>query len=147
LSVPEISEKRRRSRVADTQIEVLLIEDNPGDARLFREAVADCAVPVRLTVAWDGEQALNIVSHPYAKVDLIILDLNIPKISGLEFLQRFQNRNVPVVVFSSSHNAYEIRQAMELGAREFIHKPIDLPSYTATIRDLIDKWTPEGCHA
>lgn len=128
-------------------IEVLLIEDNPGEVRLVREVVAECAVPVRLSVAWDGQQALDMLADPRCKTDLIILDLNLPKVSGLAFLERNRRKEVPVVIFSSSYNPDEIRNGLKLGAREFVHKPMDLVAFGAALHAILDKWTVEGCAA
>lgn len=129
-------------------MDVLLVEDNAGDIRLFREAVDGYGLPVLLRVARDGQQALDILAVPHLKLDLIILDLNMPKVSGLAFLQRFRNRDVPVVIFSTTRNPVEIRQVLELGAREFIHKPSDLDSFCTVVREMLDKWAaalPTAC--
>lgn len=128
-------------------IEVLLVEDCPADVLLVREVVADCAVSVQLRVAWDGQQALEVVSHAFTKPDLIILDIDIPKVSGLEFLRRFGRTNVPIVIFNSTSNPNKIRQGLALGAREFVQKPTDLQSFRAAVQDILDKWTAEGCKA
>jgi DNA-binding response OmpR family regulator len=77
------------------------------------------------------EQTLHMLADPeYFKPDLIILDLNVPKVFGLDFLRRYKPNEVPVVIFSSSQNDAEIRQAMDLEAREFMQKPIDLQPFT-----------------
>jgi DNA-binding response OmpR family regulator len=130
----------------DAPIELFVIEDNVGDTVLIRQVVAECQIPIRLRIARDGEQALQMLADPeYYKPDLIILDLNVPKVSGTAFLQRYQRKEVPVVVFSSSQNEAEIRHAMDLGAKEFVQKPIDLENFTAAVHGIIDRWTAEGC--
>jgi CheY-like chemotaxis protein len=123
-------------------IHVLLVEDNAGDVRLFRDVVDDCGLPVLLRVARDGQEALEMLGVPSLKPDLIILDLNMPRVSGLAFLQRFRNNDVPVVIFSSSSNVDEIRKALELGAREFACKPTDLDSFCAVVQGMLAKWAP-----
>ena len=131
-----------------TTVELFLIEDNAGDSLLVSQVVAECQIPIRLRVARDGEQALQMLRDPaYYKPDLIILDMNVPKVPGLEFLRRYKPKEVPVVIFSSSQNIAEIRQAMDLGAREFVQKPIDLQSFTKAVHGIIDRWTAQGCTA
>ena len=128
--------------------ELLLIEDNPGDVVLVRQVVAECEIPIRLWIARDGDEALDMLTDPqYFKPDLIILDLNVPKVSGLEFLQRYRPKEVPVVIFSSAQNDAEIRHAMDLGAQEFVQKPIDLNLFASAVHGIIDRWTTEGCLA
>ena len=106
-------------------IELFLIEDNVGDVVLFRQVVAECQIPIRLRIALDGLQALQMLADPrYYKPDLIVLDLNVPKVSGLEVLRRYGPTDVPVVVFSSSQNPFEMQDALKLGAKEFVRKPI-----------------------
>lgn len=120
-------------------VDVLLVEDNASDVRLVREAVAECDPPVRLTLAIDGEQALEILTSGFEPA-LIILDLNLPKISGLEVLEQYQSGRAPVVVFSSSCTEAEIYSALRLGASECVRKPSDLSEYVKTVRAMIDKW-------
>ncbi len=121
-------------------LHTLLIEDCAGDALLTQQAMAELKVPVKFTVARDGEQALILLSDAHFKPDLIILDLNIPRITGQGFLERYKQRDVPIVVFSSSQNKAEIQQALELGACEYIEKPTDLAAFNAAIRGMIGKW-------
>jgi two-component system response regulator len=85
-----------------TPIEILLIEDGAGDVLLFRHALEEYPRSVSLRVARDGEQALQILGEPMAKPDLIILDLNLPKLSGISVLERFGSREVPIVIFSTA---------------------------------------------
>src|SRR5215469_13173683 len=122
--------------IAVSKIEVLLVEDNAGDALLVQQIAAECAVPVRIHIALDGQQALEMLSASYLKLDLIILDLNIPKITGLVFLERYRGREVPIVVFSSSENPVEIDRALVLGAREFVRKPMDFESFFEAVHGI-----------
>jgi DNA-binding response OmpR family regulator len=125
-------------------VHTLLIEDCAGDVLLMKQALAEFAVSLRFNVARDGEQALSILSEPNFKPDLIILDLNVPKITGLGFLERYRQRDIPIVVFSSSQNAVEIQRALELGACECVEKPSDLGEFRAVIRGIIVKWVGDG---
>src|SRR5271154_4532302 len=103
-------------------LEILLVEDNAGDAVLIRQILADASIPVHLHIVRDGEQAVSLLSDAHFRPALIILDLNIPRISGPALLERWKSQNIPVVVFSSSSNDDERKRALELGAREFIQK-------------------------
>ena len=85
-------------------VDLLLIEDGLGEAVLIRDAVNRLPVPVNLHVALDGHQALLMLSNPHFHPDLIVLDLNIPKISGTAFLELWRGNEIPVVVLSSSMN-------------------------------------------
>jgi len=121
-------------------VEVLLVEDNAGDAVLIRQALADCTTPINLHIARDGEQALLLLTNPYFKPDLILLDLNIPRITGLALLERWQSLTTPVVVFSSSLNEAEHNRVMALGAREFVPKPTDIQAFTDAVCRIVEKW-------
>jgi CheY-like chemotaxis protein len=130
-------------------LEVLLIEDNAGDALLIGQILAECQLPVRLHIARDGEQALQMLGDPNLVPSLIVLDLNIPKISGNAVLKRYRSRHVPVVVFSSSWNEREIEEALSLGACQYVQKPTDIQAFTDAVCGMILKWAklPEGSRA
>jgi two-component system response regulator len=121
-------------------VEVLLVEDNSADVRIIKEIVSQSSVAVRMTVAEDGEKAVAILADPKFKPDLIITDMSLPKISGLELLRRFRGNGIPVVVFSSSKNPADVTNALELGAKEFVEKPIDLEQYTEAVWKMIWNW-------
>lgn len=132
----------QNSNVPENPPEVLLIEDNAGDALLVGQAIGQCSAPVHLNVARDGEQALQILGEPDYKPDLIILDLNIPKLSGYAVLASYPARKTtPVVVFTASQNESDVDRAYSLGAREFIHKPMDLDDYKTVVAGMVQKWT------
>jgi DNA-binding response OmpR family regulator len=122
------------------KMEILLVEDNAGDAVLIRQILADASVPVNLHIVRDGEQALTILSDADFQPGLIILDLNIPRISGSVLLERWKAQKVPVVVFSSSLNDAEQARVMELGAREFVPKPTDMEAFSAAVCGIIERW-------
>jgi CheY-like chemotaxis protein len=130
--------------------EVLLVEDNAGDALLVGQALVDCPTQVHLHIARDGEQALQILGEPDYRPDLIILDLNIPKISGYTVLAMYpQKQKPPVVVFTASENEADVRRALSLGAKDFVHKPMDLDEYRTAVSRMVLKWVPseeDGAH-
>jgi CheY-like chemotaxis protein len=126
-------------------VEVLLVEDNAGDTMLIRQALYECPVPVNLHIARDGEQALLMLTNPAFDLDLIILYLNIPKITGTALLERWRVGATPVVVFSSTGNPTEKDRSLALGAREFVSKPTDLQQFTDVVCGIVEKWAmPEG---
>jgi CheY-like chemotaxis protein len=122
--------------------EVLLVEDNAGDALLIGQALEEYHISVHLHIARDGEQALQILGEQDFEPDLIILDLNIPKISGHTVLSMSRPNKTPVVVFTASENQADIDRAYLLGAKEFVHKPMDLDDYKAAVCCVIQKWAP-----
>ncbi len=126
-------------------VEVLLVEDNAGDAILIRQILAtDCPVPVNLHVAREAEQALVLLNAPDFKANLIILDLNLPKMSGTALLEVLGKRDIPILVFTTSLNKAEKQRVRALGVREFIQKPSDLDDFRDAVRGIIDRWvTPK----
>jgi CheY-like chemotaxis protein len=135
-----IIETIKDSPAARDPAEVLLVEDNAGDALLIGQAVAECPTAVHLRIARDGEQALQILRNPEFLPDLVILDLNIPKISGFAVLAAYPLQKTPVVVFSASENEADVNRALSLGAREFVHKPLDLDDYKSAVTGMVQKW-------
>jgi DNA-binding response OmpR family regulator len=121
-------------------LEVLLVEDNTGDAVITRQVFAESGRPVNLHIARDGEQALWMLDTPDFKADLIILDLNLPRVSGLMVLERNQRKSTPVVVFSSLSHEPDVQRALGAGAREYIVKPTDLQEYSDVLLRIIDTW-------
>lgn len=125
-------------------MEILLVEDNAGDAVLIRQILAEASTLVNLHIARDGEQALTMMSDSHFHADLIILDLNIPRITGPALLERWKTEQVPVVVFSSSLNDAERDRVLELGAREFVQKPSDIDEFAAAVRGIVERHQEEG---
>jgi CheY-like chemotaxis protein len=110
---------------------ILLAEDNPGDVRLFCEALESRSLPFELTVAIDGEKAIAIVDNPSPKqLDLIVLDVNLPRHKGDEVLRHVRAApylsKVPVIVLTSSAAPADQAVATWLGADLYIRKPSDL---------------------
>jgi CheY-like chemotaxis protein len=124
--------------------EILLVEDNAGDAVLIRQILADACMPANLHIARDGEQAVTMLDSAQFRPDVIILDLNIPRISGIALLDRWKSLNIPVVVFSSTVNEREMSRVIELGAREFIQKPTDIEAFSDIICGIILRYGRSG---
>jgi two-component system response regulator len=120
---------------------VLVVEDNEADVRLIREAIRECyATPVELMAVDNGQDALGILGSG-EQFDLIILDLNLPKLDGYEFLQTPPATQAPIVVFSSSWNENDSRRAVSLGARAFIRKPSNYVEYVDAVCGFVKKWS------
>ena len=118
--------------------DVLLVEDSVGDVLLTRQILTE--MPIRLRIARDGLQALLMLADPDFKPALVILDLNIPDISGHEVLARYHPQSPPVVVFTSSWNEAEKVRTLAAGAREWITKPMDLDAYAGALRGMVRRW-------
>jgi CheY-like chemotaxis protein len=121
-------------------VQVLLIEDSAGDALLTGQIVAESPIPIKLVIARDGVQALTMLDDPAFRPVLIILDLNIPLISGHAVLERNPQRDIPVVIFSVSDDARDIQRALAVGAREYVQKPMNLEAYKEAVWAIIEKW-------
>jgi two-component system, chemotaxis family, response regulator Rcp1 len=130
-------------------IEVLLVEDNPGDVRLTREALKEGKVFNNLSVAKDGEEALAFLRRegPYASAprpDVILLDLNLPRRDGREVLEAIKAdralRTIPVVILTSSEAERDIARAYELNANCYITKPVDLDQFITVVKSIEDFW-------
>ena len=118
---------------------IFVIEDNAGDVLLIRQILQQQQIPIRIHVARDGAQAMFMLAEGRFQPDLILLDLNLPKVSGNWFLAR-SKPVAPVVVFSSSSNPADIQESTELGAKEFVRKPIDLEEYAAQVSRIVRDW-------
>ena len=139
-------------------IEILLVEDNPGDIRLTQEVFKDGRIRNTLNVAHDGVEALEWLrregSHADAPLqDLILLDLNLPRIDGRQVLTEIKNdallRRIPVVVLTTSAAEVDVMSAYELHANAYIIKPVDLVQFEGVIKSIEDFWLsivklPEG---
>jgi len=129
-------------------MEILLVEDNPGDVVLTRRALKAGKVLHNLHVANDGEAALaflhDVEYEQTPRPDLIMLDLNLPKVSGREVLEKIKSNDalasIPVVVLTTSKAEEDILEAYELHANSFITKPVDWQQFMNVIRFIEDYW-------
>jgi CheY-like chemotaxis protein len=120
---------------------IFVIEDNAGDVLLIRQILQQQRIPIQVHVARDGAQALFMLAEGRFQPDLILLDLNLPMVSGSWFLER-SKPEAPVVVFSSSSNPADIQDSTELGAKEFVQKPSDLQEYAERVSRIVRDWLP-----
>jgi len=119
-------------------IHLLVVDDNAAETLLLLYALEDCPRPVEFHFAKDGTEALRMLSE--RTFDLVILDLNLPGLSGYDVLQQIDTSRVPVVVFSVSSDEGHAQRAVELGAREFVHKPVQLEKYRHAVLKMIETW-------
>jgi CheY-like chemotaxis protein len=122
---------------------ILLVEDNPGDAQLVRMAFAEALPSARVSVVTDGEAAL-VRLRDEGPPDLLLLDLNLPRLSGHEVLQEIRAdaalRRLPVVVLSSSEAEADVTRSYELGANSHVAKPGDVDALFALAETLARYW-------
>jgi two-component system, chemotaxis family, response regulator Rcp1 len=137
--------------VADSArpVQVLLVEDSPGDVRLTREALREGVASHDLHVASDGVEALAFLRRQGAhgdapRPDLILLDLNLPRLDGRAVLRAIKGDTdlgrIPVVVLTTSNDEHDIAASYGLHANAFITKPVDLDRFLAAIRALGTFW-------
>jgi CheY-like chemotaxis protein len=130
-------------------VEVLLVEDNPGDVRLTKEALKEGKLLNNVTVVGDGVEALSFLHRQgkYADAalpDLILLDLNLPKKDGREVLADIKTddnlRRIPVVVLTTSSAEEDILRTYDLHANCYITKPVDLEQFMRVVKSIEDFW-------
>jgi chemotaxis family two-component system response regulator Rcp1 len=130
-------------------IKVLLVEDNDADVDLTRETFESSALNVELTVASDGVEAIDILTgrtstRTAVRPDLILLDLNLPKVDGRQVLLAIKDdrdlKNIPVVVLTSSDAESDVLTSYQLGANCFITKPGDFKAYQDVVQALEGFW-------
>jgi two-component system response regulator len=132
--------------------ELLLVEDNPQDLELAMRALRRAGLADRILVARDGEEALEFVFATGAFAErnaaeqpkVVLLDLKLPKVDGLEVLRRIKSdprtRDVPVVVLTSSREQRDVTECYHLGANSYIVKPVNFDRYAEAVRDLALYW-------
>jgi CheY-like chemotaxis protein len=132
-----------------TPIKILLVDDNPGDVRLTREALNEGRICHELQVAINGEEALTMLRGQGEKggatrPDIILLDLNLPGRNGLEILAEIKAdvelKRIPVVILSTSGAEQDVRKAYGLHANCYIVKPLELDKFIEVVRSLENFW-------
>jgi chemotaxis family two-component system response regulator Rcp1 len=130
-------------------IEVLLVEDSPGDVRLTQEAFKDAKVHINLHVAPDGAKAMAFLNregeHANApRPDLILLDLNLPKKDGREVLAEIKGdpklKSIPVVILTTSSSEADILRSYQLHANCYITKPVGLEGFLTVVKSIDSFW-------
>jgi DNA-binding response OmpR family regulator len=108
---------------------------------LTRQALAEEPLSIRVHVAADGAQALRLLTEENIRPDLMILDLDMPRVPGLAFLEQY-HATFPVVVFSASASSDDQNRALELGAREFVRKPNHFEAFANQVTQIVRTWAP-----
>jgi CheY-like chemotaxis protein len=129
-------------------IQLLIIEDNPGDVRLLEEAFDELRANVNIQVAKDGAEGIAVVSRVNPNKegfpDLILLDLNLPKVSGHDVLTKIKSdprtRHIPVIILTSSRAEADVHRAYEAHANAYLRKPSTLEGLLNTARDVKNFW-------
>jgi chemotaxis family two-component system response regulator Rcp1 len=131
---------------------VLLVEDNPVDVLVIREAMEASPFKIRLSVAQDGQEAVELlqsnchsVNGPRPCPDLVLLDLNLPKMNGHQVLSEIKKNpntsHIPVIILTSSADPADVRETYSLQANCFITKPVELESFMRVIRSIQEFWS------
>ncbi len=130
-------------------VNILLVEDNPGDVFLTKEAFAKAKISNNIHVAKDGEEALQYLKRESGyedatRPDIVLLDLNLPKMDGREVLHRIKSdselRSIPVVILSGSEAEQDILKTYNLHASSYIVKPIDLDQFSRVVSAIENFW-------
>jgi|SRR5450432_4276446 chemotaxis family two-component system response regulator Rcp1 len=130
-------------------IQILLVEDSPGDVRLTREAFRDAKVHINLHVALDGTEAMAFLKQEGAhanvpRPDLILLDLNLPKKDGREVLKEIKEspdlKSIPVVILTTSEAEADILRSYQLHANCYITKPVGLDGFLKVVNSIDSFW-------
>ncbi|MBI5396883.1 MAG: response regulator [Verrucomicrobia bacterium] len=134
---------------SEKEIEILLVEDNPGDVRLTIEALKDGKVHNHLSVATDGVEAMEFLRRQgkfasASRPDLILLDLNLPRKDGREVLSEIKEdpglRAIPVVILTTSQAEEDIIRAYNHNANCYITKPVDFDQFIKVVKSIEDFW-------
>lgn len=137
------------SLVVEKAIDILLVEDNPGDARLAQEAMKGSKIANTITIARDGVEATDMLRRkgPHASLprpDLILLDLNLPRKDGREVLAEIKAdddlKRIPVVILTMSKAEEDILRSYNLHANCYITKPLDLDQFVKVVRSIEEFW-------
>jgi chemotaxis family two-component system response regulator Rcp1 len=130
-------------------IQVLLVEDSPGDVRLTQEAFRDANGSIQLHVATDGVEAMSFLRRKGANAnaprpDLILLDLNLPKMDGREVLALIKAdadlRTIPTVILTTSDAEVDIVKSYQLQANCYLSKPVQLDAFESLVKSINDFW-------
>jgi chemotaxis family two-component system response regulator Rcp1 len=130
-------------------LEVLLVEDSPGDVRLTQEAFREANSSIRLHVAADGVEAMAYLRHEGTHVDaprpdIILLDLNLPKMDGREVLAHIKEdedlKTIPIVILTTSEAEADILKSYQLRANCYLSKPVQLDEFERLVKSINDFW-------
>lgn len=130
-------------------VNILLVEDNPGDVRLTKEAFREAGIDVQMEVAMDGLTAIHMLQkkaphEDQSTPDLILLDLNLPKLDGKDVLAAIKSddqlKRIPIVVLSTSNAESDVLKCYDLHVNCYLNKPVDFDSFFEMIKKIEDFW-------
>ncbi|MGB6200872.1 MAG: response regulator [Candidatus Acidiferrales bacterium] len=133
----------------DTPTEVLLVEDSPGDVRLTQEAFRDANPAINLHVATDGVEAMAFLRREGTRTnaprpDIILLDLNLPKMDGREVLAHIKDdeglKTIPTIILTTSEDAADITKSYQLQANCYLTKPVRLDTFESLVKSINEFW-------
>jgi CheY-like chemotaxis protein len=139
----------QRKGIESDTVEVLLVEDSPGDVRLTQEALRDANERIRLHVATDGVAAMAFlrregVHRQAPRPDFILLDLNLPKMDGREVLAHIKEddelRTIPTIILTTSDAEVDILKSYRLQANCYLNKPVQLDDFETVVKSINDFW-------
>ena len=134
-------------------LQILLVEDSPGDVRLTREAFREANISIELHVAADGMEAMAFLKREGDHVnaprpDMILLDLNLPKMDGREVLAHIKEdtglRNIPTVILTTSDSETDVLKSYQLHANCYLTKPVQLNEFEALVKSISDFWLTQA---
>src|SRR5436190_17434382 len=138
-----------------SQHSILLVEDNPADVKIMQRALAQVATRIDLTIAQDGQEAIDYLlrqgryarpeaSTAWRRPDLIVLDLNLPRLTGIDVLRKIRAVEhlclTPVIVLSTSRRPEDVREAYAAGANTYIEKPAEFDRFVEIMRTILQFW-------
>lgn len=126
------------------EVNILLVEDNEGDIILTLEALKETSLKNRVVVARNGEKALEMLEEMQQLPDMILLDINLPKVDGIEVLSTIKRderfKSIPVIMLSTSSSDVDIKASYENHANCFISKPVDLSRFMEVVKTIENFW-------
>lgn len=139
--------------MVEQPVHVLVVEDNPGDARLIEDGFDESTVEQSLSIVSDGETAIDYLfgrnGYDSGKTpDLVLLDLNVPKMTGIDVLEQISDerglRSIPLVVFSGSQTDDHVLETYQLGANSYFTKPVDPHEFLSLVETIADSILSSG---
>jgi len=127
---------------------ILLVEDNPGDIRIIKEVLLKSRFSTNLITVFDGEDVISYLEQASLKLksfpDIIILDLNLPKLNGIEVIREIKSkkkfRQIPIIILTSSNSEIDINAAYKNYANSYIVKPINFNDYSENFLEILEYW-------
>ncbi len=125
-------------------VRILLVEDNPGDIRLTQEAFKESRLGNRMDIVQDGIKALAHLRSDKPRPDIILMDLNLPRMNGLELLREIKNdpdlRQIPIVVLTTSDDEHDVWESYDLHVNCYVTKPVDMGHFVTIVNSIQDFW-------